>query len=351
MRMLLALSLVALSLAFTSQAQTCHIQSCVAEGDECLPASDCTNGFGDACQKQCPLNTACIATNPDGILRCIQSTEGYDCDPLLDNCGAVYGPVLTCSALRVCVPINSNLLPNDFCESNEDCAVVTGATSGQCLDGRCRGNIEAVQCGNDADCNPGLYCSGGTCTAQVASGASCTGDNQCLGLSLACGPQGTCQQVFTGSLQTACDDDLDCGSGLGCASGICNDVSSVSAVVGADCSTDPSICSSTGLLGCACNELTGSSQCVAAVNECTEELTSLFACGDANQCHQDSRSAIFFGGFSSTQDGNCLYHECRGDYDALVDCLNDGSLVPATVDPSCAPVGRNAASQLSFLLW
>jgi len=88
-----------------------------------------------------------------------------------------------------------------------------------------------VACTTDGQCSSGLYCINGRCKDQLQLGERCERSTECAGLQSQClggvcsgnGPSQSRPARVQPSSLTGCVSDGQCGSGLYCIQGKCND--------------------------------------------------------------------------------------------------------------------------------
>jgi|GEM_PF-2212248 len=169
----------------TDNVPACQFTGSLAAGTSCISGEQCQSG-------------SCIYSgsgSPDGGV----STPSCGACSTLAQVGGACGDNQTCAPGSACVPG----------AGTATCTAITHGAAGASCD-----DIEAL-------CADGLYCDATTrkCTATKASGAPCSGSNECTP-PLVCGgasPVGmgtTCQSA--GQAGTGCSFDEQCASGLGC---------------------------------------------------------------------------------------------------------------------------------------
>lgn len=214
------------------------------------------------------------------------------------------------------------LLPNDYCQSNSECA------QNLCENGRCQGRGLNQPCTSNSQCATGFYCpSSGTqvCTAQSAQCTSGQSDqcpdhgtmcinNVCVAVNSvdfgqACTPNDLgSYQPFSGNSNRGPQMQLPCVDGMVCQNSQCMDTRSVSALVHTNCTFDDSVCSNPLL--CLCSGTTQGATCeFQTYNYGSVQRKEYLKCLTDNNCHRQS---------DPRQPQSCARTKCLGQYESLV---------------------------------
>ncbi len=303
------------------------------------------NGSGNCCTTACRTDDViCAASACDNTGACTYPAAGGVC-----NGSCLYGQFTAslCDGAGACSPQKPVACPNNL-SCNADGTACVGTCDPK---------------NGTADCSPGWYCSGTTCTPQIQLGA-CTTNAECE--SNVCGINGTghcCTQTACTNDNTPCGT-TDCDGVTGacsyppttqsCATGpvtcpspsiqsnpntFCDGLGNCLAPAVTDCSpyaceVDAGGCvaSCTGVGDCAKDFYCSGGQCVPqnAIGPCTENDACLsFQCG-------------------ANGSGNCCFNAC-GSTDpscGITDCdPNDGSCIYPNGTTACGTIKESCSGE------
>jgi hypothetical protein len=269
--------------------------SCTEAGF-CDQTSQCSSGLVcDVARHSChPSTTASTSGGANTVCKVdTDCAQGYFCHPTTHQCLQSFacrtstdcGAGMVCDSRHTCVPGPMT------CTSSSGCAAGC-----YCQDGRCN---ETAMCKADGDCasfGANFTCQGGTCAPTTAIGTapiSTVNVATACQFNVECGTGGLCRD---GQCHPACTASATCGSGQTCTSGHCFDATgtggggdgvAVRCQTTADCTNPADVCTD-GV----CNAYTGRvAQCkmnsdCSAGQECVNALcrSRCFADNDCNAC-------------------------------------------------------------------
>ncbi len=267
----------------------CHdtLQPCTSQ-EHCTPTERCDGGICVQDRLRCSSDTECSAVMPTDAPYCGplgRCQPGQLSDPCADPGDCAASSTYCDSSLALCWRLDT---PTDeVCTSDAECAPFVCGVLGRCttLNG---------PCAEDADCNTGFYCLGGTCTYRQPA---CT---TCMMAGTACHP------VY-GSCAPTCSSSLSCGGSACSAWGVCGGPNGAPCMDNAQC--DSGFCSGT----CRPSEPIG------------------YPCSSASECN----------GIACGPEGGCQLGNEREPCANDADC-NDQPLDPGWLEPLryyCAPTG------------
>jgi len=230
----------------------------------------------------CPNGQYCNS----GSKTCIpQHKTGACSDP--SECGDPNG-VLGAPLLTYYACIGSQCQFSKALPSGAACVNDTDCANFDCNGGTCFGTAPGGTCSVSAECYYGDYCQSGSCTAVIASGASCAAavssdevDNACA-YGSSCS-NNLCTPWFTVAVGGDCIADIDlCKTSLACVAGVCT-ATSISAPV--SCTADSDCTLPSFIPGCQCNPSSGADVCVPVLPTfCASQKQAALSCAVSNNC-------------------------------------------------------------------
>ncbi|MCP4247648.1 MAG: hypothetical protein GY778_11415 [bacterium] len=228
--------------------------------------------------------------NSNGLLDECELADGSsdDCNTngLPDECDIAAGTSQDCQTDGV--PDECNFVDCNTNGTLDECDIAGGASFDTNSDGV---PDECQACGNDAECDDGLHCTG----TETCVGALCQpGVDPCAALGLVCDEANDACN---------CDDDADCNDGIACTNDTCQaDGSCLSTPINANCTDDglyctgPESCDAT--LGC----VSAGNPCTASGLGCDETTDTCRSCLTDAECDDGA----FCNGTETCVDGECV---------------------------------------------
>jgi hypothetical protein len=312
--------------------------TCVAKkmnGQACSPSAPNQCAFGNCVDGVC-CDTACTGAclscatgtctptlanmaDPHGICT-DQHAASCGTDGLCDGMGGcqIYAPATVCSAEICTVGTSTHTKPGTCATgtcsaTTENCDPYMCGSNNQCLGG----------CTDDTSCVPGNYCSGGSCVATKALGATCSANDQC--------GTGNC-------VENVCCGTANCAECQSCAlpnhQGTCTQVDPGTVDPSGTCKNQGSIgCGTTGTCDSAgkCAFQPGSVMCAAASCSGTDLLSAQF-CDGAGNCAPGT--ATHCSPFTCDPSGPACFASCADS----TSCDTPSYMCDTTVPPGqCVP--------------
>lgn len=364
--------------------QPCLAGSCGKKmrGAVCTADADCASGFcadGVCCNVAC--QGACVACDQVGRVGTCWPIDQGNPDPhghCADQGPASCGQTGACDGLGSCAlyPLETICVPPS-CTASGDQVSAAGTCDGlggcraaglrSCAPYRCAGGACGTRCTSDADCQPGIACTAGSCglkqngqscaaasecASQVCADGVCC-DQACAGVCRSCGlpsSLGTCRDVPAAAADphglcadqgpASCGTDGTCDGAGGCGryrpGTVCAPETCAS-----DVYTPPSLCDASGAcvapsaLPCApfaCNGSQCFSACTADSNCASGNVCSGNRCGKKAQgasCSDDEECAS-----NTCAQGVCCATPCS---DPCRSCSLAGTMGTCTDVPNGAP--------------
>ncbi|MDP7038508.1 MAG: hypothetical protein QGI45_05075 [Myxococcota bacterium] len=240
-----------------------------------------------------------------------------------------------CIAERCVNPPNDDLTPTGFCQDDATCQA-----GESCIGGTCQPTPE-FKCENDLDCDAGTYC-------QPSSGdcVTCLNDGQC-GADQVCNSSNTCEAVpppppagcasdadcpnqhcdiYSGQCHD-CLNDSQCESNQSCNLGVCEDNTPVDTpcTSNLDCEGEQ-ICES---YSGDCVDCVSDAHCSAGV--CNESNNTCVGCLDNNDCDNGVCDMSTNNCTGCLSDSDCVGGVCNESNNTCVGCLNDNDCGSAEI--------------------
>ncbi len=301
----------------------CENGHCCADGECCETADDCLSD--SLCNiPTCQANHQCIyypipcgAVDIEGEETCMGEDlcDGFgNCVPVSDCENGFIGSSIICEQGAVATVCDSN------CESDDDCNVDYHCVSGACLEDLLPGD---EGCDSNLDCKDS-HCNTGT-SVCCESGYCCNDDDQCAeflsecdletySCNFSCADDGDCEALGDYHCETpVCEPDLEngdrfCFEDVDCLSEHCDTKNGVCCVAGDCCASD--------------NECKGF-VCDADFSCATDCAGDDALCREGYYCEVDTCVPKLPNGATCNVDGDCASSHC-GD-EAMVCCESEKS--------------------------
>ncbi|HET6150304.1 MAG TPA: hypothetical protein VFH68_22380 [Polyangia bacterium] len=347
--------------------QPCLTNSCgkLKGGAACNTDADCLLGFcvdGVCCDSRC--GGQCQACNLSGTVGTCSSVKsgqpvgGRASCTGTGTCGGSCGGQSTCvyPATQVnCRPMScdvSTLTSPANCNGTGACPTLVTSACPNHL--RCQANATTClsQCTTNADCVPGFFCSGTTCTATKTNGSVCATGTECTSGfctdGVCCNVQcnGTCTTCGTGTCtQVKGADDNDTCTGAN----TCSSVATCLKKQGQPCSVTTDCAVGVCADGVCCNT-TCTGQCESCSNGVTRGVcgavtTPRTPCAGAGttclgHCDGTTRATCVYPGSTTS----CGPANCSGQIGMLERFCAAGGVCPAATMVPCGGFGCNGTA-------